>query len=72
MTFHHYHGFYRESPLNANEIAALAKATMNGSMPFPEIVGKLLANGVEYYHVDYALGSFYGATGAVVTAPLSL
>lgn len=70
MTFHHCHGFYRESPLNANEIAALAKATLNGSMPFPEFVGKLLANGVEYYHVDYALGSFYGAMGAVVTEPL--
>ena len=58
--------------MNANEIAALAKATMNGSMPFPEIVGKLIANGVEYYHVDYALGSFsfYDAMGAVVTAPL--
>ena len=72
MTFHHCHGVYRESPLNANEIAALPKATINGSMPFPEIVGKLIANGVEYYHVDYALGSFsfYDAMGAVVTAPL--
>ncbi|MBA5869039.1 MAG: DUF1398 domain-containing protein [Nitrospira sp. CR2.1] len=58
--------------MNANEIAELAKATVKGSMPFPEIVGKLIANGVEYYHVDYALGSFsfYSATGAVVTAPL--
>lgn len=51
--------------MNANEIAELAKATVKGSMPFPEIVGKLIANGVEYYHVDYALGSFsfYSATG---------
>ena len=58
--------------MNAKDIAELAKATMNGSIPFPEIVGKLIANGVEYYHVDYALGSFsfYSATGAVVTAPL--
>lgn len=60
--------------MNANEIGELAKATVKGSMPFPEIVGKLIANGVEYYHVDYALGSFsfYSATGAVVTAPLLL
>ncbi len=38
---------------------------MKGSVPFLEIVGKLVANGVEYYHVDYALGSFsfYSATG---------
>ncbi|MGC3973961.1 MAG: DUF1398 family protein [Nitrospira sp.] len=58
--------------MNANEIADLAKATLNGSIPFPEVVGKLIANGVEYYHVDYVLGSFsfYSATGAVVTAPL--
>lgn len=58
--------------MNANEIAELAKVTLTGSMPFPEIVGKLLANGVEYYHVDYALGSFsfYSAMGAVVTSPL--
>ncbi|CAE6713521.1 MAG: DUF1398 family protein [Nitrospira sp.] len=60
--------------MNANEIAELATATVKGSMPFPEIVGKLIANGVEYYHVDYALRpfSFYSATGAVVTAPLLL
>ena len=58
--------------MNAKEIAKLAQATLNGSMPFPEIAGKLIANDVEYYHVDYALGSFsfYSATGAVVTAPL--
>ena len=35
--------------MSANEIALLAKATQDGSMPFPEIVGKLIANGVEYY-----------------------
>lgn len=58
--------------MNAKEIAKLAQATLNGSMPFPEIVGKLIANGVEYYHVDYAAGafSFYSASGAVVPAPL--
>ncbi len=60
--------------MNANEIAQLAKASLNGSMPFPDIVGKLIANGVEYYHVDYAIGSFsfYSGTGAVVTAPLTI
>lgn len=58
--------------MNAKDIAELAKATMNGSIPFPEIVGKLIANGVEYYHVDYALSSFsfYTGSGTVVTAPL--
>lgn len=59
--------------MNANEIAALAKITLSGSLPFPEIVAKLIANGVEYYHVDYAAGSFtfYSASGAAVVAPLA-
>jgi uncharacterized protein YbcV (DUF1398 family) len=58
--------------MNANEIAVLARSTLDGSMPFPEIVGKLIANSVEYYHVDYATGSFtfYGASGAAVIAPI--
>lgn len=59
--------------MNADAIRELAKATLDGSMPFPQIVGKLIENGVEYYHVDYAAGSFtfYSAAGAAVTAPLS-
>ena len=41
-------------------------------MPFPEIVGNLIANGVEYYHVDFAIHTFtfYSATGAAVFAPI--
>lgn len=60
--------------MDANEIALLAKSTLDGSRPFPEIVGELIKNGVEYYHVDYATGSFtfYGASGAAVIAPLTL
>lgn len=60
--------------MNANEIALLAKSTLNGSMPFPEIVGKLISNGVEYYHVDYATSSFtfYSASGAAVVAPITI
>lgn len=43
-------------------------------MPFPEIVGKLIAEGVEYYHVDYASLQFhfYGAEGGVVVVPMLL
>jgi uncharacterized protein YbcV (DUF1398 family) len=43
-------------------------------MPFPEIVGKLIAAEVEYYHVDFATSSFtfYGASGEAVVAPLLL
>ena len=58
--------------MNADAVISLANATLDGSMPFPQIVEKLVANGVEYYHVDYATSSFtfYSATGAAVTAPL--
>lgn len=58
--------------MNANEIALLAKATQDGSMPFSEIVGKLISNDVESYHVDYATHSFtfYSASGATVLAPI--
>jgi len=59
--------------MNANVIAGLAKATLDGSIPFPEIVDKLISNGVEYYHVDYATGSFtfYSAAGAAVLVPIT-
>ena len=58
--------------MNANEINSLAKATQDGKMPFPEIVEKLIANGVEYYHVDFVTYSFtfYNALGATVSTPL--
>lgn len=60
--------------MNANVIGELARATQDGSVPFVEIVGRLIAEGVEYYHVDYATRTFtfYGASGAAVVAPLVL
>ncbi len=53
-------------------ITAAARATLDGSMSFPEIVGKLVETGVEYYHVDYVVlrTSFYSARGDVVTTPI--
>jgi uncharacterized protein YbcV (DUF1398 family) len=50
----------------------MAEATLKGGMPFPEIVGNLIREGVEYYHVDYVSSafSFYSASGGVVVAPL--
>ena len=58
--------------MNANEIASLAKTTLDGSLPFPEIVGRLIANGVEYYHVDYVgmRKTVYSAEGDVVATPI--
>jgi uncharacterized protein YbcV (DUF1398 family) len=70
---HHDHqSYFFRNTMDANAVSSLAKATLDGSMPFPQIVGKLIAEGVEYYHVDYATNSFtfYSASGAFVTAPL--
>jgi uncharacterized protein YbcV (DUF1398 family) len=59
--------------MNADTVSAMAKATLEGSLPFPQIVGELIAQGVEYYHVDYATRTFtfYSAAGAPVTAALA-
>ncbi|QIL72267.1 DUF1398 family protein [Diaphorobacter sp. HDW4B] len=58
--------------MDADVITSLATATLDGSLPFPEIVGKLLSQGVEYYHVDYASNSFtfYSQAGATIHAGL--
>lgn len=58
--------------MNADVIRKIAQVTLSGSVPFPEIVGNLIKEGVEYYHVDYVSSSFsfYSASGGVVVAPL--
>ena len=60
--------------MNADMIREMAKVTLTGSMPFPEIVGNLVKEGVEYYHVDFISFSFcfYSAKGGVAVAPLLL
>ena len=60
--------------MNADVIRKMAEVTLSGSMPFPEIVGNLIKESVEYYHVDYVSlsFSFYSANGGVVLAPLAL
>ena len=60
--------------MNANLISQLGQATVTDAMPFAEIVGRLIAEGVEYYHVDYASLQFrfYGTEGGVVAVPLLL
>ncbi|MES3008453.1 MAG: DUF1398 family protein [Pseudomonadota bacterium] len=59
--------------MDSDKVLASAQATLDGSMPFPQIVGNLVANGVEYYYVDFAAKSFtfYSAAGATVHAALS-
>ena len=57
--------------MNATAVYEAAQATLAGTMPFPQIVAKLIEAGVEYYHVDYVgcCKRFYDGSGAcVVTA----
>lgn len=58
--------------MNANIITSTAKASHNGEISFPEAVGKLIAAGVEYYHVDYITlqTTYYSAEGSAVITPL--
>lgn len=59
--------------MNADVIRNMVQVTLTGAMPFPEIVGNLIKEGVEYYHVDYVslTFSFYSANGGVVVAPFT-
>jgi uncharacterized protein YbcV (DUF1398 family) len=54
-------------------IADVARKTLAGAISFPEVVGQLLATGVEFYHVDY-IGmrkTFYSAAGGAVVTPIN-
>jgi hypothetical protein len=59
--------------MNAELVQQMARATLTGDLPFPVIIGKLLAEGVEYYRVDYIAQqmSFYSGVGSLVVAPLT-
>ncbi len=39
--------------MNTSIIVEVARKTLAGTISFPEVVGQLLAAGVEYYQVDY-------------------
>ena len=58
--------------MNANLITETARKTLDGTLSFPEVVGRLLEAGVEYYHVDYVgrRRTFYGSEGEMVVTPL--
>jgi uncharacterized protein YbcV (DUF1398 family) len=59
--------------VNTEIIADTARATLAGTISFPEVVKNLLGTGVEYYHVDYVAleKTFYSETGAHVTTPIT-
>lgn len=59
--------------MNTEIITATARATLAGTISFPEVVSQLLAAGVEYYHVDYIAmrKTFYSAAGDPVVTPIN-
>lgn len=59
--------------MNTETITQAARKTLAGTISFPEVVGQLLATGVEYYHVDYVAlrKTFYSADGDVVVVPIN-
>jgi uncharacterized protein YbcV (DUF1398 family) len=59
--------------MNSEIISKAARATLAGTASFPEVVGKLLEAGVEYYHVDYVAmrKTFYSAQGDTVVTPIN-
>ncbi len=58
--------------MNTNIIVETARKTLAGTISFPEVVGQLLATGVEYYQVDYVgmKKTFYSAEGGMVVTPI--
>jgi uncharacterized protein YbcV (DUF1398 family) len=59
--------------MNTNLITEVARKTLDGTMSFPEVVGQLLAAGVEYYLVDYVgmKKTFYSAEGDMVVTSIN-
>ena len=59
--------------MKSEVVAQAARATLDGSMAFAEIVGRLIETGVEYYHVDYVAlqKTFYSATGEMIKTPIT-
>ena len=59
--------------MNTKIITDTTRQTLFGNISFPEVVGQLLAAGVEYYHVDYVgmRKTFYSADGEAVVTPIN-
>jgi uncharacterized protein YbcV (DUF1398 family) len=59
--------------MNTEIIVETSRATLAGTISFPEVVSRLMAAGVEYYHVDYIgmRNTFYSAGGDMVVSPIT-
>ncbi|MBS1814790.1 MAG: DUF1398 family protein [Acidobacteria bacterium] len=59
--------------MNTAEVHVVMAGTQNGTMTFPQVVGRLLAVGVESYFVDYlAKNEVVYTADEVLTEPLTL
>lgn len=60
------------SGMDTTLIEQTAQATAAGTLPFPAVVERLIAAGVEYYHVDYVRRekTCYSAGGEAHAVPL--
>ena len=59
--------------MKSEVVAEAARATLEGSIPFPEVVRRLIETGVEYYHVDYVAlqKTYYSASGEIIKTPIN-
>ena len=59
--------------MNTEVVNEAARATLDGSIPFPEVVRRLIETGVEYYHVDYVAlqKTYYSAAGEIIKTPIN-
>lgn len=59
--------------MNSQNIIEASRATLAGTLPFPDFVGTLLGEGVECYHVDFIAmrKTFYGGGNEMVMAPMN-
>jgi len=59
--------------MKSEVVAEAARATLDGIIPFPEVVRRLMETGVEYYHVDYVAlqKSSYSAAGEVIKTSIN-
>lgn len=59
--------------MNTESISEIARLAMGGTLSFPQMIGRLMDNGVEYYHVDCATRrkSFYSQSGEVFVAAMA-
>lgn len=58
--------------MNTEIIRNASQATLEGTMSFPEVVGRLVSAGVEFYHVDYVslCRTFHSGNGDAVVIPI--